>query len=144
MSSILMTFIDIMLVVGCFSYLAWALREYFSHDRRGHLILSLALLAALMILWGFTVAGGEGGGTAIEGSADASTMTTTGGARRFTWYDDDGTEHYFKQNEVALVQDNQTGVRYLVVRDAATGDPVTMCALLDSDGSPDTDPEAGK
>lgn len=81
--------------------------------------------------------------TQETGTTDASTYQTKGGAARFTWYDEEGTEHLFQENQMMIVQDNQTGVRYLVVRDKA-GDMCGMTALVDSDGSPNLDPEVGE
>lgn len=77
------------------------------------------------------------------GASDASTYQTTGGAARFTYYDSEGTEYLFQENQMMIVQDNQTGVRYLVVRDK-NGDMSGMTALLDTDGTVDLDPEVGE
>lgn len=97
------------------------------------LLPALALAAALAL---------AGCGNTAAGASDASVSQTTGGAARFSVYDSDGDEH--KAAGVTyctyVVQDNQTGVRYLYFKCGYGGG---MTPLLRADGTPDTDPEAG-
>lgn len=74
------------------------------------------------------------------GASDASTVENEDGAARFTVYDEDGNE-YFTGYRTRVIQDNQTGVRYLFYKDGYGGG---LTVLLDSDGTPDLDPEAGE
>lgn len=78
-------------------------------------------------------------------SGDASTAYTESGAPRFTQYLCDG-EQAGRDNEcnIRVIQDNQTGVRYLYVGVyGSRGRGVGVCPLLNSDGTPNLDPEAG-
>lgn len=65
-------------------------------------------------------------------------MKTDAGAQRFTTYD--GTENNYVHPRVKVLQDNQAGVRYLVV---CYCDGVSVTPLLRADGSLDLDPETG-
>lgn len=75
------------------------------------------------------------------GRVDGSIADNGGGAARFTAFDQDGTERGFGLNEdVRVIQDGRTGVRYLAYR---RGNSVGLTPLLDADGTVQRDPEAG-
>lgn len=95
---------------------------------------ALALAAALTL---------GGCATRATGASDASVSQTTGGAARFSVYDAATGDEYTGTGKVEcwIVQDNQTGVRYLMFSGWNYGTGITP--LLRADGTPDTDPEAG-
>lgn len=97
-----------------------------------------AWAASSAALAGALALGGCLDGRAV--SADASIAETQGGAARFVWYRSDGNPSGNLSAEMFVLQDGETGVRYLVLFDTR-GKGLAVTTLLNADGTPCMDPE---